>query len=93
MTKGLTKNASHVDEREELKSKCAPEPLSDVDKADDTFVEHAANPYLGLSSEDADFMRQYKGSIGKKVVLKVCWPAIEPQRRHSVVDDCSPNSH
>ncbi|RMJ03316.1 hypothetical protein CDV36_015157 [Fusarium kuroshium] len=42
-----------------------------IEKADDKFVEHAANPYLGLSPEDADFMRLYEGQAGKKVVRKI----------------------
>ncbi|KAL6352500.1 hypothetical protein LRP88_14267 [Fusarium phalaenopsidis] len=39
-----------------------------IEKADDKFVEHAANPYVGLSPEEADFMRQYEGQAGKKVI-------------------------
>lgn len=41
-----------------------------IEKADDKFVEHATNPYPGLSPDDADFMRQYEGQAGKKVVRK-----------------------
>lgn len=41
------------------------------DKADVNNVEHALNPYRGLSEEDADFMRNYEGKAGKAVVRKV----------------------
>jgi hypothetical protein len=45
----------------------------DAGKPDARFIEHitALNPYAGLSEEDADFMRQYEGKTGKKVVRKV----------------------
>ncbi|KAJ3549587.1 hypothetical protein NM208_g426 [Fusarium decemcellulare] len=48
-----------------------PTTTVDPEKVDDKFVEHAPNPYLGLSPEDADFMGQYEGQAGKKVVRKI----------------------
>lgn len=44
------------------------------EKADANTVEHAVNPYRGLSQEDADFMRTYEGKPGKQVVRKVQSP-------------------
>ena len=41
------------------------------EKVDANTVEHAVNPYRGLSQEDADFMRTYEGKPGKQVVRKV----------------------
>lgn len=40
-------------------------------EANDKIVEPVTGPYGGLSPEDADFMRQYEGKAGKKVVRKV----------------------
>lgn len=43
----------------------------ETEKVDSNFVEDAANPYFGLSPDDAEFMRQYDGKAGKRVVRKV----------------------
>ena len=43
---------------------------TEADKAKLEFLEHAPDPYLGLSTEDSDFMRQYEGRAGKRVVRK-----------------------
>ncbi|OJJ60740.1 hypothetical protein ASPSYDRAFT_148028 [Aspergillus sydowii CBS 593.65] len=40
-------------------------------EANDKIVEPVTGPYGGLSPEDADFMRQYEGKAGKKVVRKI----------------------
>lgn len=39
-------------------------------KAEAQTIEHS-NPYAMLSPEDADFMRQYEGKPGEKVISKV----------------------
>ncbi|OJJ00072.1 hypothetical protein ASPVEDRAFT_51333 [Aspergillus versicolor CBS 583.65] len=45
--------------------------MTELEKTNDKIVEHATGPYAGLSPEDADFMRQYEGKTGKKVVRKI----------------------
>lgn len=40
-------------------------------KVDDEFIEHVHGSYPGLTSEDAEFMREYEGQAGKKVIRKV----------------------
>ncbi|BCS22289.1 uncharacterized protein APUU_30514S [Aspergillus puulaauensis] len=45
--------------------------MAELEKANDKIVEYATQPYAGLSPEDADFMRQYEGKAGKKVVRKI----------------------
>lgn len=42
----------------------------EVEKPDIQSVE-LANPYAGLTEEDAAFMRRYEGKAGKRVVRKV----------------------
>lgn len=43
----------------------------DDEKADASVIEHSLNPYRGLSQDDADFMRNYEGKAGQRVVRKV----------------------
>lgn len=51
--------------------------MTELEKANDKIVEHATGPYAGLSPEDADFMREYEGKAGKKVVRKVRLNTVE----------------
>lgn len=41
-------------------------------KAGDIFIETVQGSYPGLTPEDADFMREYEGQAGKRIIRKVC---------------------